>query len=114
MLPIALEDISALRLAATWAMSAGTISKAQSSSAYNGVDQDGLENIEAKANVAFDMFLDEDEKMSKSATDASVEIMIWIARVGQPYPLGFDSENATCYTQQLGAFNLWVISISNI
>lgn len=87
-------------------MFAGTISTAQSSSAHNGVDQDGLDNIEAKANVAFDLFLDEDEEKSKSATDASNEIMIWIARVGQPYPLGFDSENAACYTQQLGLFNL--------
>lgn len=103
---MALERISALRLAATWAMSAGTISKAQSSSAYNGVDHDGLGNIGAKANVAFDMFLDEDEEKSKSATDASIEIMIWIARIGQPYPLGYDSKDATCYTQQLGDFNL--------
>lgn len=87
-------------------MFAGTLSKAQSSSAHNGVDQDGLGNIAAKANVAFDLFLDEDEENSKSATDASNEIMIWVARVGQPYPLGFDSENATCYTQQLGSFNL--------
>lgn len=87
-------------------MSAGTISTARSPAARIGLDANGLTDVEAKANVAFDMFLDPDEDKANSATAAMYEIMIWIGQVGDPYPLGFDSENATCYTQQLGSFNL--------
>lgn len=105
-LPIPLEDISALRLTALWAMSAGTISTAQGPLARIGVDSSGLSNVATKANVAFDLFLDHDGEKSTSALDAGYEIMVWIGRVGQPYPLGYDSNNAVCYTQQLGSLNL--------
>ncbi|KAJ4422120.1 hypothetical protein N0V82_003203 [Gnomoniopsis sp. IMI 355080] len=105
-LPVALDSISALRLAALWAMSAGTITSAQSQSARIGVNYGDLSSVGAKANVAFDMFLDQDEENSKSAVDAGYEMMVWIGQVGQPFPLGYDSRNAACYTQQLGAFNL--------
>lgn len=52
------------------------------------------------------MFMDPDEANSTSATAALFEMMIWIGQIGQPQPLGFDSKNATCYTQQLGSYNL--------
>lgn len=87
-------------------MSAGTISTARTPSARVGLDASGLKDVGAKANVAFDMFLDPDPENSESATDAAYEIMVWIGRVGSPLPLGYDSKNATCYTQQLGPFNL--------
>lgn len=105
-LPAPLSNLSGLRLAAAWAMSAGTISAARSPSARVGLDASGLSDVGAKANVAFDMFLDPDGDSSRSATDAMYEVMVWIGQVGGPYPLGFDSENATCYTQQLGSLNL--------
>lgn len=87
-------------------MSAGTISTARNVSARIGVDASGLDGAAAKANVAFDMFLDLDDKNATSAVDAAYEMMIWIGTVGGPYPLGFDDTNATCYTQQLGSYNL--------
>lgn len=82
------------------------MSTAQNPSARIGVDDSGLSNVGAKANVAFDLFLDKDEENSTSAINAGYEIMVWIGRVGQPYPLGYDAKNATCYTQQVGSSNL--------
>lgn len=70
------------------------------------MDNDGLNNVGAKANVAFDMFLDHDKENSTTAINAGYEIMLWIGRVGHPFPLGYAPNNATCYTQQLGNFNL--------
>lgn len=87
-------------------MSSGVVSTAHNPAARIGVDASGLSDQQAKANVAFDMFLDADSDKSMSATAAAYEIMVWIGQVGEPYPLGFDSENATCYTQQLGSANL--------
>lgn len=87
-------------------MSAGTKSTAFNPSARIGLDVSALNGVGTKANVAYDMFLDPDEEKSTSATTAMYEVMIWIGQIGNPYPLGFDSENATCYTQQLGSFNL--------
>lgn len=52
------------------------------------------------------MFMDPDSDNAASATAAKYEMMIWIGQVGKPQPLGFDSGNATCYTQQLGSLNL--------
>lgn len=106
---VALSNLSSLRLAAGWAMSAGTKSTAHSPSAARGrtgLDVGGLRGVGTKANVAYDMFLDADPARAASATTARYEVMVWIGQVGDPYPLGFDSENATCYTQQLGALNL--------
>ncbi|PSR86963.1 concanavalin A-like lectin/glucanase domain-containing protein [Coniella lustricola] len=104
-LPSALSNITTLRLAAGWAMTPGSVSTARGLEKRAAFDLDGLEDIGATANVAFDMFLDEDPENSTNATLAGYEIMIWIGRVGTPYPLGYDSGNASCYTQQLGSFN---------
>lgn len=70
-----------------------------------GLDK-SISSAKAKANVAFDIFLDKDSKNAASATKAGYEIMVWIGRVGQPYPLGYNSKNASCYTQHLGSSNL--------
>lgn len=87
-------------------MSAGTLTKALVQSSKSGVDTSGLNDVGAMANVAFDMFMDLDATNSTSATAAMYEMMIWIGKVGGPYPLGYDEKNATCYTQQLGSYNL--------
>lgn len=50
--------------------------------------------------------MDPDKDNATSATAAKYEMMVWIGQVGKPQPLGFNSENATCYTQQLGSLNL--------
>lgn len=99
-LPISLNDISALRLAAIWSMTGGNKPSDQL-----GMD-DSVGDAKAKCNVAFDLFLDLDPDNASSALNADYEIMVWIGRVGDPYPLGYSSKNATCYTQQLGSFNL--------
>lgn len=103
-----MQNLTSLRLAAEWAMSAGTIRKARVQSSATGVDTSGLNDLGAVANVAFDMFLDPDATNSTSAIAAQYEMMVWIGKVGDPYPLGYDEKNATCYTQQLGSYNLWV------
>lgn len=105
-MPVSVSNISALRLAASWSYSPGTISTADEAGRLHGLDASGLNDVGAKANIAFDMFMDPDPDKATSATAAKYEMMIWIGRVGTPRPLGFDSDNATCYNQQLGSLNL--------
>lgn len=108
-LPARVQNLTSVRLAAEWAMSPGTATAASNNKAARaaqGVDTSGLNDVGAVANVAFDMFLDADAANSTSAVAAKYEMMIWIGMVGNPYPLGYDEGNATCYTQQLGSFNL--------
>jgi hypothetical protein len=105
-LPLPVSNISALRLAASWAYSPGTAATAAGVGRLDVFDATGLDDVGTKANIAFDMFMDSDDKKSQSATAAKYEMMIWIGQVGQPEPIGSKSENATCYTQQLGAYNL--------
>ncbi|ROW06362.1 hypothetical protein VPNG_07541 [Cytospora leucostoma] len=112
-LPAPLSNISALRLAAEWAYSPGSISTAADPSRRVGLDANGLNDVGAIANIAFDMFLDPDQDNSTSATAAKFEMMIWIGHIGQPQPLGFNSNNATCYTQQLGSFNFTLYTGQN-
>ncbi|KAJ0108455.1 hypothetical protein J7T55_002059 [Diaporthe amygdali] len=112
-LPVTVSNISALRLAASWAYAPGSISTADDAGRLDGFDTNGLNDIGAKANIAFDMFMDMDKVKAASATAAKYEMMIWIGQVGNPYPLGFDSENATCYTQQLGSFNFTLYTGQN-
>jgi hypothetical protein len=101
-----LSNISSLRLAAEWAYSPGSISTATDPSRRVGLDTSGLNDVGTIANIAFDMFMDPDTDNATSATAAKFEMMIWIGQIGQPQPLGFSSKNATCYTQQVGSFNL--------
>lgn len=105
-LPLSLSNISALRLAASWAYSPGTAFKAAAAGRLDVFDANGLDDVGAKANIAFDIFMDSDKQKAASATEAKYEMMIWIGQVGDPEPIGFKSDNATCYTQQLGSFNL--------
>ncbi|KAG8165165.1 hypothetical protein KVR01_005440 [Diaporthe batatas] len=105
-LPLSVSNISALRLAASWAYSPGTAFKAAPAGRLDVFDANGLDDVGAKANIAFDIFMDPDKRKATSATAAKYEMMIWIGKVGEPQPIGFRSENATCYTQQLGALNL--------
>lgn len=95
-----------MRLAASWAYTPGTVSKAGRAGRLDAFDANGLNDVGTKANIAFDMFMDPDPDNATSATAAKYEMMVWIGQVGNPEPLGFNSKNATCYTQQLGSLNL--------
>ncbi|KAI3398042.1 hypothetical protein diail_9905 [Diaporthe ilicicola] len=110
---VPVSNISALRLAASWAYSPGTISAAGGAGRLKGFDASGLNDVGAKANIAFDMFMDPNKENASSATAAKYEMMIWIGQIGKPQPLGFDSENATCYTQQLGSLNFTLYTGQN-
>lgn len=105
-LPASVSNISALRLAASWAYTPGTVSKADGARRLDAFDANGLNDVGTKANIAFDIFMDPDKDNATDATAAKYEVMVWIGQVGKPQPLGFNSENATCYTQQLGSLNL--------
>lgn len=68
-------------------------------------DEESLSAINAEANVAIDMFADEDRSKSQKGTDAAYEFMIWLGSCGSPQPLGY-SESSGNYTQELGGTNL--------
>jgi len=83
-LPIQLWNIGQVNLGASWtiAPAASTVSKTMPSDlAKSGV----------VTNVALDLFLDADQTKATSATEASREIMIWLASYGGVDPIGWKS-----------------------
>jgi hypothetical protein len=56
------------------------------------------------ANVAFDMFVDDEPTKCGDPITAEVEIMIWVGTIGNPYPL----KAKTLGTQKLGGRELYV------
>lgn len=66
--PLPMANLSAMNLQASWSMSP--------------ID------TATRANVVYDMFVDPDQNVANSTTDAKYEIMIWIGAFGEPFPLG--------------------------
>lgn len=85
MLPIALGDMSALQLSGSWSFVAG-----DTASKDPAFDADGLIENSVTANVAIDMFADEDVAKAQNETLAKYEILIWLGTIGNPYPLGWN------------------------
>ena len=85
-LPIQLSDVSNLNLALNWTMGPSTAPSAGNTTIASPIDTEGLRALDAKANVAVDMFLDADPQKAKSSVMATYEMMIWIGSVGGAQP----------------------------
>ncbi|KAI1073555.1 nucleotide-diphospho-sugar transferase [Whalleya microplaca] len=96
-LPLALANISSLRLTTQWGMGPSSTSVTTGT-----LDSSGLSSINVTANVAFDMFFDTNSSAAGDATTASTEVMIWLGIVGSAQPLGYTTDRS-CFTQQLGS-----------
>jgi xyloglucan-specific endo-beta-1,4-glucanase len=58
-------------------------------------DRDGLAIVDAKTNVAFDVFFDTELEKAVNTTAPRYEIMVWIGQFGSILPIGAsNSEDA--------------------
>ncbi|KAK1993299.1 concanavalin A-like lectin/glucanase [Colletotrichum falcatum] len=106
-LPIQLSAISTMRLAVDWTMRKGNPDSDPprdfSTSAWseNKGDLTGV-----VSNAAWDFFVDRNKSRTYNPIDAEAEIMIWLGKVGNPYPLMGDSI-LTNITLGSTEFSLW-------
>jgi hypothetical protein len=103
-LPARLSNISALLLSAQWSMGPGSRPRPVLS-----VDDSGLSQIGASANVAFDIFADRNPRFAGSAKTAETEVMIWLGKFGDAQPLGFAS-GSVCLNITLANTDLQVFT----
>ncbi|KAH6624150.1 concanavalin A-like lectin/glucanase domain-containing protein [Chaetomium sp. MPI-SDFR-AT-0129] len=88
-LPVPLARVSAFVLSAQWAMAPGSTPHS-----VPGFDWSGLADQDVSANAAFDLFADRDPDISQEETKAETEIMVWLARVGNAQPLGYNGSES--------------------
>ncbi|KAK0711976.1 concanavalin A-like lectin/glucanase domain-containing protein [Lasiosphaeris hirsuta] len=96
-LPAPLSNISALILTAQWSMGPG-----KTPLPVLSLNESGLADVGATANVAFDIFADRNPAKSEDATTAETEIMIWVGKVGSAQPLGYDPDSNCILNQTVG------------
>ncbi|KAF9871024.1 hypothetical protein CkaCkLH20_11441 [Colletotrichum karsti] len=109
-LPTRLDAIKTFRLATQWTMTKGNPS---SSSGTRDFAASSWEENKAElkadgvvANAAWDFFVDKNKSRTYNPVDAEAEIMIWLGKVGDPYPLMGDSI-LTNITLGSTEFSLW-------
>ncbi|KAK4183599.1 family 12 putative glycoside hydrolase [Podospora australis] len=95
-IPIALSKITALHLSAQWSMGPGS-----DPIPVPSVNTEGLESLDVRANVAFDLFADRNAANAETETKAETEIMIWLGTFGSPQPLGFNDNTSNRATINL-------------
>ncbi|TQN66157.1 Endoglucanase cel12A [Colletotrichum shisoi] len=106
-LPTKLSDIKTMRLTADWTMrkttSVNDPPRDFSASAWseNKEELDGV-----VSNAAWDFFVDRNKSRTYNPIDSEAEIMIWLGKVGNPYPLMGDSI-LTNITLGSTEFSLW-------
>ncbi|KAJ4017666.1 hypothetical protein NW766_003732 [Fusarium irregulare] len=94
-LPMRLSDLESIRLATKWMYTPGS-----SSQITRDFDQKTWQENKAKlgsegvqANAAWDFFLDDDRNRTLYPQVASVEFMVWLGRVGDPWWLGRQNDS---------------------
>ncbi|KAL1623648.1 hypothetical protein SLS56_008169 [Neofusicoccum ribis] len=93
--PLVFSDLTSLKLAANWAV-------VPSPSDETTTNEATLASLDVVANVALDVFLDEDASTASDAATAAYEIMIWQSAYGNIQPIGastlFEGPNANGQT----------------
>lgn len=88
--PIPLSNLSSLDIKVSWSM------KPELSKSSQGIDTSGLSRVDAKANVAVDVFFDTDIGRAINTTAPRFELMVWLGNVGSILPIGATgNENTT-------------------
>ncbi|KAF6829120.1 glycosyl transferase [Colletotrichum plurivorum] len=108
-LPTRVDAIKTLRLATKWTMSKGTPSSADSAPrdfSASTWEESKADLSGVVANAAWDFFVDKNKSRTYNPVDAEAEIMIWLGKVGNPYPLMGDSI-LTNMTVGGTEFSLW-------
>ncbi|KAL0939838.1 Endoglucanase cel12A [Colletotrichum truncatum] len=106
-LPTRLDAIKSLRLATQWTMRAGNPGDSPPRDFSANVWSENKKNLTGTvANAAWDFFVDKNKSRTYNPVDAEAEIMIWLGKVGNPYPLMGDSI-LTNITLGSTEFSLW-------
>lgn len=92
--PLVFSDLTSLKLAANWAV-------VPSPSDETTTNEATLASLDVVANVALDVFLDEDASTASDAATAAYEIMIWQSAYGNIQPIGYDPTSATATKQEV-------------
>lgn len=71
-------------------------------------DWSGLADQDVSANAAFDIFADRDPDISQEETKAETEIMVWLAKVGNAQPLGYNGSESYHAKLRIGDMDLYV------
>ncbi|KAK1635909.1 concanavalin A-like lectin/glucanase domain-containing protein [Colletotrichum phormii] len=106
-LPTKLSAIKTMRLATQWTMRKGNPENdpprdfAATTWAESKAELEGV-----VANAAWDFFVDKNKTKTYNPIDSEAEIMIWLGKVGNPYPLMGDSI-LTNITLGSTEFSLW-------
>ncbi|KAF5664970.1 hypothetical protein FHETE_6830 [Fusarium heterosporum] len=89
-LPIRLSNLKSIRLATDWTYTPGNPGKPPRdfSSTTWATNKARLQSEGVQANAAWDFFLDDDRNRTLYPQVASVEFMVWLGRVGDPWWLG--------------------------
>lgn len=87
--PILLSNLSSLEVKVSWSM------KPEFSTSSQGLDTSGLSGVDAKANVAIDVFFDTDVSRAVNTTAPRYEVMVWLAKIGSILPIGATSDANT-------------------
>ncbi|OJD35639.1 glycoside hydrolase family 12 protein [Diplodia corticola] len=92
--PLAFPDVTSLKLKADWAI-------VPSPSDDTATDEATLASLDVVADVAIDLFLDEDASTASDSSAAAYEVMIWQAAYGNCDPIGYDPTSTSAPTQEL-------------
>ncbi|EOD44820.1 putative glycosyl transferase protein [Neofusicoccum parvum UCRNP2] len=98
--PLVFSDLTSLKLAANWAV-------VPSPSDETTTNEATLASLDVVANVALDVFLDEDASTASDAATAAYEIMIWQSAYGNIQPIGKFPFNIQCLSEVNRASTLY-------
>ncbi|KAF2830177.1 concanavalin A-like lectin/glucanase [Ophiobolus disseminans] len=85
--PIQISNLASIDVKVSWTM------RPALSRSLAAFDKDGLAIIDAKSNVAFDVFFDTDIAKAVTTTAPSYEVMVWIGQYGSILPIGASNVN---------------------
>lgn len=89
-LPTRLSTLREIRLSVDWTMTAGNPSTPPRNFTQAAWEENkvGLDREAVRANAAWDFFLDGNKTNTYNPVEATIEVMVWLGRVGNPYWLG--------------------------
>ncbi|KAK8200560.1 concanavalin A-like lectin/glucanase domain-containing protein [Phyllosticta capitalensis] len=97
-MPVVVSNLTSITIDASWAIVPEPSDETETNSTM-------LASLDTVADVALDMFLDEDPLTSSNASGATTEVMVWQSAYGNLKPLGWDTISADPPVRELSAVN---------
>lgn len=108
-LPTRLSGLDKIQLKVDWTMNYGKPDPPVRDFDQSTWDESRreLESNGVQCNAAWDFFLDGNKTNTHNPVDSSIEVMVWIGRVGDPFWLG-RNDNKHIGNVTIGEYNLYV------